>query len=139
MQKESSIYLPVLWVAQQILMLLPSNPPWERVLDRERRQALDWNDKEKLRLETTKNTQLLLSHSRLILGLQSPRRSVKPPTHRQSARQSVTSYFQRQDIKQTPGKHIADPQKSKMTLGQLLWQPVSRLKLSRRATAESGR
>jgi hypothetical protein len=76
-----AMFLPFLLVVQEILMLLPSNPPWAHVAHQNRLQELEWNDENNLQAYTIENTRLILSHSRLILSFQPARTSPPSPTH----------------------------------------------------------
>ena len=60
-------FLSTLWVAQEILKLLPSNPPWKQPSDRSHLQDLKWNDEMALEIETRENSFLILRYTRLIL------------------------------------------------------------------------
>lgn len=79
-------YLATLWVSQEILKLLPNNPPWKQRSERVNLQKLQWNDEIALRAETDENTRLILVHSRLILSHIPANKPAKmatpPPTHR---------------------------------------------------------
>ena len=78
-------YLATLWVSQEILKLLPNNPPWKQLSERVNLQKLEWNDEIPLRVETAENTRLILVHSRLILSHIPAHKPAKtatpPPTH----------------------------------------------------------
>jgi hypothetical protein len=55
-------YFAILWVAQEILKVLPSDPPWDHGVDRKGLQELQWDDSSSLRSETSENTRLILVH-----------------------------------------------------------------------------
>jgi len=60
-------FLAFLWVAEEILKLVPRNPPWEKVAGHLHFRDLKWMDEARLQVETAKNERLILQHSRLVL------------------------------------------------------------------------
>ena len=66
---QSIKFMAILWVTQEILKLVPANPPWPKLAGQMQLiQIIKWNNMGVLEIETAKNTQLLLRHTRLILG-----------------------------------------------------------------------
>jgi hypothetical protein len=66
---QSSTFLSLLWVTQEILKSLPPSPPWIPTRDRTTTIPRLANDPQLLS-ETTENTKLILQHTRLILSYQ---------------------------------------------------------------------
>ena len=79
---ETLKFLATLWVSQEILKLLPYNPPWKKLSQRVDLQQLSWKDEITLRAETAENSRLILGHSRLILShipARNPAKKAAPP------------------------------------------------------------
>src|SRR5271156_6406316 len=56
-----TMFLSILWVAQEILKSLIYKPPWDRIADRPQLRELNWNDHKALLIETSQNTRWLLA------------------------------------------------------------------------------
>jgi hypothetical protein len=65
-------FLAFLWVTEEILKLVPRNPPWEKVAGHLHLRDLNWTDESRLQVETAKNERLLLQNSRLVLTGRTP-------------------------------------------------------------------
>lgn len=116
-------FLPFLWVTQEILKSLPSNPPWKQTAQQARLQELEWNDHDNLQTYTTENTRLILSHSRLILSYQPFRKSLEH--HGQLNRKLFAKILQRRGrISDAPPSPTTTSSTSvKEREGKAAWKP----------------
>ena len=103
-----TMFLSMLWVAQEILKSLIYNPPWDRIADRPQVRELRWNDNKALLIETSQNTRWLLAQIP-----QSTRKdkwtSRQPRKKRESIQRPPPSYTRghapsHRDTANTPGK-----------------------------------
>jgi hypothetical protein len=60
-------FLAFLWVSEEVLKLVPRNPPWAKSVGQLQLGDLNWTDEPRLKRETSKNEKLILNYSRLIL------------------------------------------------------------------------
>jgi len=105
-----TMFLSILWVAQEILKSLIYNPPWDRIADRPQVRELRWNDYKGLLIETSQNTRSLLAQIP-----QSTRKekgpSRQPRKKRESIQQPPPSYTQEHA---PPHDTVNGPVKSKV-------------------------
>lgn len=55
-------FYAILWVTQEILKAIPTDPPWEQGLHRKNLEELQYDDPASLRSETEENSRLILAH-----------------------------------------------------------------------------
>ena len=103
----------VLWVTQEILKLVPTNPPWAQTAGQMHVvQGLSWDNPSLLQAEAMKNTHLILHYNRFFMGGQQG-----PPMPNSSGGpgQGYTTMHNRQEIAMTrPGEQVQKPRKDRV-------------------------
>lgn len=89
-----TMFLAILWVAQEILKSLIYKPPWDRVVDRPQLRELRWDDHRMLLMETAQNTRSLLAQI--------------PPSDRRDRAQSRQQRRRRESIQQPPPSYTQE-------------------------------
>jgi len=105
-----TIFLSILWIAQEILKSLIYKPPWDRIADRPCVRELSWNDYKALLIETSQNTRWLLAQIP-----QSTRKEKSPARQPRKKRESIQRPPPSYTLEHDPPHDTDDrPRKSKV-------------------------
>lgn len=123
--------LAFLWVSEEVLKLVPRNPPWAKSVGQLQLGDLNWTDESRLKRETSKNEKLILNYSRLILtGRIEPDPSLVPNGKMKTKPPSVS----KKRIKLSDFK----PPPPNFRLGELIRSGASRLRVNTERAVEEG-